>query len=384
MRRIACTPREGWRDKLAALGLDLAPNISPYWNEEAAYVFSEDEIETLYAATAEIERLVLEAVDHVVTRGRCAELDIAPALADLAAASWQADERSLYGRYDLRYAGGTDAASAPKLLEYNADTPTALFEAAVVQWHWLQDTRPGADQFNSIHEGLIAAWQGRARAGLGAAPVHFACVPEDDDDLITTAYLLDTATQAGLDTRLLAVDEIGWDGARFLDLANAPISALFKLYPWDWLAAEPFFPHLAALSQARSLTVIEPAWRVVASSKGLLAILWELFPGHANLLPAAFAPACLAPPLVCKPMLGREGANITMADAAGGIGVATAGPYAHQKMVAQAFAPLPEFDGWHPVLGVWVIDGEPRGLAVREDRALVTSRGARLVPHLMP
>jgi glutathionylspermidine synthase len=36
----------------------------------------------------------------------------------------------LYGRFDLAYRGD----GPPKLLEYNADTPTALFEAAVVQW----------------------------------------------------------------------------------------------------------------------------------------------------------------------------------------------------------------------------------------------------------
>jgi Glutathionylspermidine synthase preATP-grasp len=32
------------------------------------------------------------------------------------------------------------------LLEYNADTPTALLGAAILRWHWLQDTFPGADQ----------------------------------------------------------------------------------------------------------------------------------------------------------------------------------------------------------------------------------------------
>lgn len=375
MRRVACEPREGWRDKLAALGLDMAPATSPYWNEEAAYVFDESEVETLHAATVEIERLVLEAVGHVIDTGRCAELGIGPALADLAARSWNADERSLYGRYDLRYDGG----GPPKLIEYNADTPTALFEASVVQWHWLRDTHPDADQFNSIHEGLIEAWRERRAAGLGPL-VHFACVPEDDDDLITTAYLLDTALQAGLETRLLAVDEIGWDGRHFVDLDLAAITALFKLYPWDWLAEERFFPRLASAAPSR-ITVIEPAWRVVASSKGLLAILWEMFPGHPNLLPAALGSAHIDGSVIVKPMLGREGANMVIRD--GTTTTATDGPYADGPRLTQAFVPLPDFDGWHPVLGVWTIDGEPRGLAVREDRHLVTGRGARLLPHMM-
>ena len=79
-------------------------------------------------------------------------------------------EPSLYGRLDLRW----DGTGPPKLLEYNADTPTALFEAAVVQWEWLQCLEDGAarhDQFNSLHEALIAAWRA---LGLPAR-VHFCC-----------------------------------------------------------------------------------------------------------------------------------------------------------------------------------------------------------------
>ena len=50
-----------------------------------------------------------------------------------------------------------DGKAPPRLLEYNADTPTALLEASVAQWFWLQDCFPTADQFNSIHERLIDA-----------------------------------------------------------------------------------------------------------------------------------------------------------------------------------------------------------------------------------
>ena len=41
---------------------------------------------------------------------------------------------SLYGRLDLSFSGQGPA----KLLEYNADTPTSIFEAAVFQWTWLE------------------------------------------------------------------------------------------------------------------------------------------------------------------------------------------------------------------------------------------------------
>ena len=42
--------------------------------------------------------------------------------------SWESELPSLYGRFDLMY----DGCHPPKLLEYNADTPTSLLEAAVV------------------------------------------------------------------------------------------------------------------------------------------------------------------------------------------------------------------------------------------------------------
>ena len=207
--------------------------------------------------------------------------------------------------------------------------------------------------------------------------VHFTCIFDDDDDLLTTTYLADLATQAGLATRLIEIGSIGCDGARFLDLERREISNLFKLYPWDWLAREPFFP---ALAQG-GVTMIEPAWRVIAASKGLLVVLWTLFPGHPNLLPAAFDAALLDGPLVLKPVLGREGANVLVRD---GVRVIdTPGPYAGAPQIAQAFAPLPDFNGWHPVIGAWVAGGKPHGIGIREDRSLVTGRRARFVPHVM-
>ena len=376
MRRIALTPRPGWLGKLAELGIDLAAApVSPYWREDAAYVLSEAEVETLHDAGAELLRLLDLAVAHVIENDRFAELGITPALAEAARRSWARRDPPLYGRFDLKF----DGQGPPKLLEYNADTPTALFEAAVVQWHWLEERFPAADQFNSIHEALIEAWQRwRERGRLGR--VHFACMAEDDDDLLTTAYLADTAHQAGLDARLLEMPEIGWNGRHFVDQGEGRIDALFKLYPWDWLAEEPFFPHLAA---QRHLQVMEPAWRVVPASKGILAVLWELFPGHPNLLPAAFDPGAIPGRRVTKPLLGREGANVVIEGAGGLVAARSDGPYGAMRPVAQAYDALPEHDGWRPVMGLWTVAGAPHGLGIREDRSAITGRGARFVPHLI-
>ena len=48
--------------------------------------------------------------------------------------SWRRGDATLYGRFDFSFGGQGPA----KLLEYNADTPTSIFEAAVFQWTWLE------------------------------------------------------------------------------------------------------------------------------------------------------------------------------------------------------------------------------------------------------
>ena len=92
------------------------------------------------------------------------------------------------------------------MLEYNADTPTALVEASVAQWFWLKDMDERGDQFNSIHERLIDAWKAvRERDG---GPIHFAAMTDVDspEDYITAEYMRDTAIQAGFKTAFLDVD----------------------------------------------------------------------------------------------------------------------------------------------------------------------------------
>ena len=147
---------------------------------------------------------------------------------------------------------------------------------------------------------------------------------------MTTAYLQDTAEQAGLRTRRLAVKEIGWDSRRngFADLENDQIITLFKLYPWEWLLDEAFAQQaLSTLPPASplveygprkdrrswgSMLWIEPIWKMMWSNKALLAILWELNPGHELLLPAYLDGPRDMQSYIRKPLFGREGAGIAL------------------------------------------------------------------------
>ena len=371
MKRRAITSRPDWRKRVESVGMVYHTiDDEPYWDESACYRFTRSEVDTIDLATAELHALCLGAVEEVISRNLFSRLCIPEAFARLVIDSWEADEPSLYGRFDLCW----DGSGSPKLLEYNADTPTSLLEASVVQWFWLQDTQQGADQFNSIHEKLISFWQ---RWPSPREALHFACAGGSLEDLGNLEYLRDTAVQGGLGTRRLFVEEIGWDSGRmkFVDLDNEPIRTLFKLYPWEWLVREEFGRYLAM----SGMRLIEPAWKMVLSNKGILPLLWQLNEGHPNLLPAAFSDRPLEGDHVRKPLFSREGENVAIHR--GGSVVGTEGSYGAEGYILQQYAPLPCFDGNYPVIGSWVIDHEPAGIGIREDRSEITTNGSRFIPH---
>ncbi|HWA60687.1 MAG TPA: glutathionylspermidine synthase family protein [Caulobacteraceae bacterium] len=374
MQRVPLPPRRDWRDKVEALGLAWhTAGGEPYWNEAAYYRFTAREIDEIEAASAELYRLCVIAGDHIVDNGLLGRCGVPEPAWDLVREAWAAEPPALnHGRFDLGY----DGRSPPKLFEFNCDTPTALLEAAVVQWDWKEEVAPDLDQFNGLHDALVARWREIAPRlpGPRVCFAHFADAA--GEDTVTTAYLRDTARLAGLDTGQILMGDIGWREAdrRFVDLDGRPIDTLFHLYPWEWLLAEPFGAHVG---DCGGMAWIEPVWKLVWSSKALLPILWELFPGHPNLLPASFEP--LAGDHVKKPLFGREGANVEVVR--GGRTVASnAGPYGAAGFVWQGLYRLPDFDGAHPVIGSWVVDGAPVGIGVREG-SLITGNTARFAPH---
>jgi len=347
----------------------------PYWHESAAYRFDPGEIEVLETATNELQEMCLAAVEKIIAGQNLGRLGIPEPAHAVITQAWEDDPPALYGRFDLSY----DGAHPPKLLEYNADTPTSLLEAAVVQWHWVEEMEPDADQFNSIWEGLVAKWAAlQAEGFLDTGQVHFASL-DAMEDLMTTAVLMDTAREAGLEVSFMHMNEIGWDHDRrqFVDTKLRTIHTLFKLYPWEWMLNDKFGP--MALQSYKDMQWIEPIWKMVLSNKAILAILWEMFPDHPNLLPAYLDGPREMTDYVRKPILGREGANVSIHQ--GENVIDNPGTYVNGAFVFQRYAPLPCFDGNHAVIGSWVIDGEARGIGVRESNGPITEDLARFVPH---
>jgi glutathionylspermidine synthase len=382
MRRIVCEERADWRETAQRVGFQFHTlDGEPYWDESAYYGFTLKEIERdLEAPTAELDGMCRELVRRAIGDERMLRaLQIPQGMWTYVAASFRRGDPSLYGRFDLSYDGNGPA----KLLEYNADTPTSVFETAVFQWMWLEEAIArqiiprNADQYNSLHERLIDGWKA---IGQGRR-VHLAGITDSVEDRGTLAYLADVAAQAGLSTTTLAMGDIGLSAkGQFVDRDDRPIELAFKLYPWEWMFRENFGASLAGASTRW----IEPPWKAILSNKGILPLLWEMFPRHPNLLPAYFdddpEAARLGTSYARKPLYSREGANVELV-VAGEVIDADSGTYGAEGYVRQAVTPLARFDGNYAVLGAWLAAGVPCGLSVREDANPITRNTSRFVPH---
>ena len=385
MRRIDLTPRPDWKATAESLGFGFHTMYGePYWDESRAWVFSLAEIEDrIEDPSAELHRMCLEAVEHVTADpGQMRRLAIPEEFHAAIRASWLRRDPHLYGRFDLAYDGQGPA----KMLEYNADTPTSLYESAFFQWLWLEEMIGAgllperADQFNSIQEALIDRL---ARIFPPSAPVHFASCGESAEDRQTVRYLEDCAEQAGLFPLHVAVAAIGVDPeGRFVDAQANLIDNLFKLYPLEHMMREAFGRHLSGTTTR----LVEPLWKSVLSNKALLPVLWEIYPGHPNLLPAFFEDdprhVSLGASYVRKPIFSREGANISI-HRGGRLPLRSEGEYGAEGHVLQAYAPLAVAGEDHMVIGSWIVGDLACGIGIREDRSPITRDLSRFVPHLI-
>nr|WP_303657424.1 glutathionylspermidine synthase family protein [Asticcacaulis aquaticus] len=397
MRRCLVPRRPGWEACVEAEGmLWHTTGGVPYWNEGVAYRFTAADIDAIDEATAACHRMALGAIEAIIAAKALPAYGYDADAIRLIEHSWQTRERDIYGRIDFAY----DGSGPPKMLEYNADTPTSLLEAAVVQWSWLTDTHgPDAThQYNDLHNALVARMRTLKRERddglLGArqrtAPLHVSCVFPHDEDTGTVAYIESVAREAGIEVVFVPIDSIGFspaDGGTFVDEADQPIRLLFKLYPWDWLLADDYGVHLTDAVLKSRIRLFEPAWKMLMANKLLMVRMREMYPDSPYLLDTfrsdqPFRAASRA--FVRKPALGREGQNVELF--APGEATATEqtdGNYADNVFVYQAFADLfrDEASGTYALVGSWVIDGEPQGMGIRESDRAITDDRSRFVPH---
>lgn len=390
MFRQLTTERPQWRALAEKYGFTFHTMYGDqYWMESAFYQFSLAQIEQgIEDPTAEIHQMCLQAVSVVVSDDAwMRRFGIPEAQWAFIRESWERGDPSLYSRLDLAY-NGVDPA---KLYENNADTPTSLYETGFWQWLWLEDKVDAgdlprqADQYNCLQEKLVNRF--RELAVLNPERVlHFACCKDTEEDLGTVIYLEDCAKEAGIVTKLVFIEDIGLDTEKqFIDADGQVITWMFKLYPWEFMFTEEYAQYLGQ----QDIRWIEPPWKAILSNKALLPLLWKLFPDHPNLLPAYYEDELdQVPPgtaLVKKPFFSREGANISFTDHTGAVigDVGNDAGYGAEGFIYQVKCPLPVFQGNHTLVGSWLVDDQPAGIALREDTVAITQDMSRFLPHII-
>jgi len=381
MQRISLDERQNKAVRLESRGLSFHA-WDNYWKETAAYKFTTLQVDRIEAASNELLHMLEEAGDYIVNNHLLGQLGIPPQFHEVVAASWRNEDPTLYGRFDFAYNGE----GWPKMLEFNADTPTSLLESAVSQWDWLEDVKPYSDQFNALHEKLVAQWNTivtkRRPTGVHPRRIHFASVSDNEEDWICVHYLMDTAVQAGFDVKHVFTEGLGFnhETGYFIDQDDRQIDILFKLYPLEWMMREDFGVHL--LSTKTQL--VEPLWKAMFSTKAILPILWKLYPDHRLLLPAYFEHDVLPVGFTSyarKPLFSREGANITLLRDGKEIATGHEQDYGAEGYVLQELIDLKEHDGFFPVIGAWVVGDAAAGMCIREDVNRITTNMSNFVPH---
>lgn len=321
---------------------------SPYISNELVVV-SEQEAEAFYEATNELYDMYVEAAEHVVENDLFHEIGIPFNLVDVIKESWENDVHwHLYGRFDL--VGGINGQPI-KLLEFNADTPTALFETAIVQWAILkQNNMEESSQFNATYEALIDNFKRLVTLEEDVSTFEerydgwnflFTSVRGNSEEENTVRLLQHIATEAGFNTEFAYIDDIDFDPEEGIFYNEENYELWFKLIPWEDIALEEsdLAMLLSNIIKNQKAIIFNPAYTLLFQSKGLLKILWDLYPNHPLLLESSFEPL-EGQKQVKKPTFGREGGNVSILDENASELESVDGDYANHKMLYQAYTEL--------------------------------------------
>jgi len=352
-------------------------------------VVSEAEAEKYYAAANELYDMYIEAAQHVIDQHKFAELGIPENLIELVKYSWENDRHwHIYGRFDL--AGGLDGKPI-KLVEFNADTATCIPETAVVQWASLKANRLDETlQFNTLYESLVAQFSEMRKQNPKHEPTLLISTmegyPEDDTNM---QVLGEAAREAGFEVAFEYIENTEFSSEEGIykqssnDGSFTRYDFWFKLVPWEYIGwDEPELTQiLTDLVTNDKTIVLNPAYTLLFQSKGILKVLWQLFPNHPLLLETASTPL-VNKTSVEKVLFGREGANVKILDTTGNAVSETEGEYFEQNKVYQEYVDfLQDAEGSYYQAGVFFA-GEACGLGFRKGGKIINNT-AQFVGHII-
>jgi len=312
---------------------------------------SDDEAEAYYKAGNELYDMYATAAEYVIENDLFFEIGIPFNLVETIKKSWENDVHwHLYGRFDL--AGGIDGKPI-KLIEFNADTPTGLFETAIVQWALLKVNEMDEEkQFNTVYEAisdnfkrLITLFDDTSsfEERYEGWRILFSCIEGIDEEEVTTKLLKRMADDAGFLTGFEFLHQVQFDDESISDADNQNYEYWFKLFPWEDIAIEEgeLALTLQHILESQSAIILNPAYTLLFQSKGMLKILCDLFPDSPYLLECAYEPL-ENKAYVEKKVFGREGANVSFVEADGSVSAKTEGEYGHYKSVYQEAVEFPQ------------------------------------------
>ncbi len=312
---------------------------------------SAEEAEEYYEAANTLYDMYVEAAEYVIDNNLFFDLGIPFNLIDAIKKSWENDVHwHLYGRFDL--AGGIDGKPI-KLIEFNADTPTGLFETALLQWALLKHNNMDEEQqFNNIYDAIAENFKRLITLfddtelfdeRYDGWKILFSSTQGNEEEEATTKLLQQMATDAGFVTGFEYLQNVHFDENGIFDAHDNEYEYWFKLYPWEDIAHDE--PELATtltnIIQNQKAIILNPAYTLLFQSKGMMKILCDLFPDSPYLLRTSFEPL-KGIKHVEKSVFGREGANTAIFDTKGKIVEQTDGPYGNYKKVYQEYVEFPK------------------------------------------
>jgi len=286
-----------------------------------------------------------------------------------------------------------------KVFEYNADSASALFECAIIQKKWAEVVQLPSTFMSGfrLHHALILNWK-----RLNIKTLVHILIDNNNDEKLTALYMQNVFKEAGIESKLcIMTDKFYWKDSSIVDSDGVPVKTVWKLWMWEtvfqdyveaakergldiensktlvdgWKPIDGEHPRLSDILLHDQIKVIEPLWKAITSNKALLPVLWTMYPDDPLLLRSEWTVTdeLKQAPYVKKPIVGRCGHNVTLYDNSSNSVISeTTGKFSTRNCIYQQMFPLKNYDGYHPIIGSWIIHGRFAGFCIREDQKLIT------------
>jgi len=387
-------------EKVKPLTSEFLESIGFYWHtdeDKSPYVadklvvVSQEEADKYYEATNELYDMFVEAGEHVMENDLLHEIGIPFNLVDMVKQSWENDVHwHLYGRFDL--AGGVDGKPI-KLIEFNADTPTALFETAIVQWALLKvNGMDERSQFNNTYEAIKENFKRLVVMGGGTEKfvenydgwkILFSSVKGSIEDENTTKLLQAAANEAGFGTDFAFADEVEFDGEEGIFKGEENFEYWFKLIPWENIGIDEsgLALMLREIMDNQKAIILNPAYTLMFQSKAFMKILWDLYPNHPLLLETSYE-SLEGKKQVEKRVFGREGANTVILNEQNHVMAQEEGEYENFAPIYQEYVELPTDENGESYQAGVFYAYEACGLGFRKG-GLILNNYSKFVGHVI-